>query len=85
MDALKGMILLDEIRGRLAEAFSLKDHNIEHSLYGAIASACTYGAMVDCTPEQIESAIGMIVAHYVPWRAVRDGNSKGAASAISTE
>ena len=50
-DALKGMILLDEIRGRLAEVFSLKNHKIDHVVYGAIASAVTYGAMLGATPE----------------------------------
>jgi len=34
------------------------------------------------TAEQIESAIGMVVAHYVPFRAIRAGeqlsDSKGA-------
>ena len=50
-DALKGMILLDEIRGRLAEVWSLQKYNIEQGLYGAIASACAYGAMLDATPE----------------------------------
>jgi 2-methylcitrate dehydratase len=25
------------------------------------------------TPEQIEHAIGMVVAHYIPWRAIRAG------------
>ena len=88
-DALKGMILLDEIRGRLAEVWSLQNYKIEQSLYGAIASACTYGAMLNATPEQIESAIGLIVAHYVPFRAARYeqsiGHSKAAYSAIATE
>lgn len=83
------MILLDEIRGRLAEVSSLKNHNIDHSIHGAIASAAVYGAMLGATPEQIESAIGMTVAHYVPYRAVRTGSdlsdSKGASAALSTE
>jgi hypothetical protein len=34
--ALKGMILLDEIRGRLAEVFSLKTYKIDHVVHGAI-------------------------------------------------
>jgi 2-methylcitrate dehydratase len=50
-DALKGMILLDEIRGRLAEVFSLKTYKIDHVVHGAIASAATYGAMLGATPE----------------------------------
>lgn len=87
--ALRGMVLLDEIRGRLAEVFSLKTYKIDHVLHGAIASAATYGAMLGATPEQIESAIGMVVAHHVPFRAIRHGkqlsDSKGASAAISTE
>lgn len=87
--ALRGMILLDEIRGRLAEVFSLKSYKIDHVVHGAIASAATYGAMLGATPEQIESAIGMFVAHHIPWRAIRAGkqlsDSKGASAAISTE
>ena len=51
LDALKGMILIDEIRGRLAEVFSLKTFKIDHVVHGAIASAATYGAMLGATPE----------------------------------
>jgi 2-methylcitrate dehydratase len=87
--ALRGMILLDEIRGRLAEVFSLKSYKIDHVVHGAIGSAATYGAMLGATPEQIESAIGMFIAHSIPWRAIRAGkqlsDSKGASAAISTE
>merc|ERR1719373_547194 len=87
--ALRAMICLDEIRGRLAEVFSLKSYKIDHVLHGAIASAAVYGALLGATPEQIESAIGMTVAHYVPFRAIRAGkqlsDSKGASAALSTE
>lgn len=87
--ALRAMLCLDEIRGRLAEVFSLKTYKIDHVLHGAIASAAVYGALMDATPEQIEHAIGMVVAHYVPWRAIRAGkqlsDSKGASAAISSE
>ncbi|MCC6428416.1 MAG: MmgE/PrpD family protein [Phycisphaerales bacterium] len=87
--ALRGMILLDEIRGRLAEVFSLKTYKVDHVVHGAIASAATFGAMMGATAEQIESAIGMVVAHYIPFRAIRAGkqlsDSKGASAAISTE
>jgi len=83
------MILLDEIRGRLAEVFSLKSYKIDHVVHGAIASAAVYGAMVGASPPEIEHAIGMTVAHYIPWRAIRAGkqlsDSKGASAAISTE
>ncbi|MEC8560404.1 MAG: MmgE/PrpD family protein [Planctomycetota bacterium] len=88
-DALLGMVAIDEIRGRLAEVFSLKTYKIDHVVHGAIASAAVYGAMLGATAEQIESAIGMFVAHFIPWRAIRAGkqlsDSKGASAAISTE
>lgn len=87
--ALKAMICLDEIRGRLAEVFSLKSYKIDHVMHGAIASAAVYGALLGASAEEIESAIGMTVAHYVPFRAIRAGkqlsDSKGASAAISTE
>lgn len=82
------MVLVDEIRGRLAEVFSLKTHKIDHVVHGAIASIATYGALMNATVEQIESAIGMFVAHYIPFRAIRAGkqlsDSKGASAALST-
>lgn len=87
--ALRGMLAIDEIRGRLAEVFSLKSYKIDHVLHGAIASAAVYGAMCGATVDQIESAIGLVVAHYVPFRAIRHGkqlsDSKGASAAISAE
>ena len=86
---LLAMLCLDEIRGRLAEVFGLKDHKLDHVLHGAIASAAVYGAVLGATAEQIESAIGLVVAHYVPFRAIRHGeqltDSKGASAAISAE
>ncbi|MBL8065487.1 MAG: MmgE/PrpD family protein [Chthonomonadaceae bacterium] len=87
--ALKAMVLVDEIRGRLAEVFSLKSYKIDHVVHGAIASAATYGALMGATAEQIECAIGMVVAHYIPWRAIRAGkqlsDSKGSSAALSSE
>ena len=87
--SLAAMLALDEIRGRLAEVFALKDHKIDHVLHGAIASAAVYGALLGATAEQIESALGLIVAHYVPFRAIRAGkqlsDSKGASAALSAE
>jgi 2-methylcitrate dehydratase len=45
--------------------------------------------MIGATAEQIESAIGMVVAHAIPFRAIRAGkqlsDSKGSSAAISTE
>merc|ERR1712176_405148 len=87
--ALRAMIAVDEIRGRLAEVFSLKSYKIDHVVHGAIASAAVYGALLDATAEEIESAIGMTLAHYIPFRAIRAGkqlsDSKGASAALSTE
>jgi len=87
--ALRGMVLIDEIRGRLAEVFSLKTYKIDHVVHGAIGSVAAFGAMMGATPAQIESAIGMVVAHYIPFRAIRAGkqlsDSKGSSAAITTE
>src|SRR5262245_43602169 len=86
---LLAMLCLDEIRGRLAEVFALKTHKIDHVLHGAIASAAVYGAVLGATVDQIESAIGLVVSHHVPFRAIRHGeqlsDSKGASAAISAE
>ncbi len=86
---LRAMVCLDEIRGRLAEVFGLKDHKIDHVLHGAIASAAVYGAVLGARVDQIESALGQVVAHYVPFRAIRAGkqlsDSKGASAAMSAE
>jgi 2-methylcitrate dehydratase len=86
---LVAMTLLDEIRGRLAEVFALKNYKIDHVVHGAIASAAVYGALLGATIDQIESAIGLVVAHYIPFRAIRAGHqlsdSKGASAAISAE
>lgn len=83
------MILLDEIRGRLCEVFSLNSYNIDHVVHGAIASAIVYGTILGATSEKIESAVGMLVSHYIPFRAIRSGHqltdSKGASAALSTE
>jgi 2-methylcitrate dehydratase len=45
------MVLVDEIRGRLAEVFSLKTYKIDHVVHGAIASAAVYGALLGASPE----------------------------------
>jgi 2-methylcitrate dehydratase len=86
---LVAMAALDEIRGRLAEVFKLNSHRIDHVVHGAIASAAVYGAVLGATVDQIESAIGLVVAHYIPFRAIRHGHqlsdSKGASAAISAE
>lgn len=88
--ALKAMILLDEIRGRLDETYDLHDYNLDHALYGGIASCVVYGALLDAKAEQIEDAICLLLAHYTPWRAVRSGlyelaDSSGCSQAFTTE
>ena len=87
--SLVAMATLDEIRGRLAEVFALKNHKIDHVVHGAIASAAVYGAVLGASVDQIESAIGLTLAHYIPFRAIRHGHqlsdSKGASAAISAE
>lgn len=86
---LRLMLLIDEIRGRLAEVFALRKYAIDHVHHGAVASAVAYAAALGGTADQIESAIGMVVAHYVPFRAIRAGHqlsdSKGASAALSSE
>jgi 2-methylcitrate dehydratase len=48
-EALKAMVLLDEVRCRLAEVFPLKKYKIDHVVHGAIASICTMGALLDAS------------------------------------
>jgi 2-methylcitrate dehydratase len=83
------MLCLDEIRGRLAEVFALRRYAIDHVVHGAIASAAVYGAVLGAGIDQIESAIGLVVAHAIPFRAIRAGHqlsdSKGASAAIAAE
>ncbi|NBV46635.1 MAG: hypothetical protein EBR86_13615, partial [Planctomycetia bacterium] len=86
---LRVMLLIDEIRGRLAEVFALRKYAIDHVHHGAVASAAAYAAALGGTEDEIESAIGMVVAHYVPYRAIRAGHqlsdSKGASAALAAE
>jgi len=86
---LRLMLLVDEIRGRLAEVFALRRYAIDHVHHGTVASAAAFAAALGGSAEQIESAIGMAVAHYVPFRAIRAGHqlsdSKGASAALAAE
>jgi 2-methylcitrate dehydratase len=83
------MLLIDEIRGRLAEVFALRKYAIDHVHHGTVASAAAFTAALGGSEDQIESAIGMAVAHYVPFRAIRAGHqlsdSKGASAALAAE
>jgi len=86
---LRVMLLIDEIRGRLAEVFALRAFAIDHVHHGAVASAAAFAAALGGDAGAIESAIGMVVAHYVPTRAIRAGHqlsdSKGASAALAAE
>ena len=86
---LRVMLLIDEIRGRLAEVFPLRKYAIDHVHHGTVASTAAFTAALGGDEGQIESAIGMAVAHYVPFRAIRAGHqlsdSKGASAALAAE
>ena len=86
---LRVMLLIDEIRGRLAEVFALRNYAIDHVHHGTVACATAFTAALGGDEDQIESAIGMAVAHYVPFRAIRAGHqlsdSKGASAALAAE
>jgi 2-methylcitrate dehydratase len=86
---LRLMLLIDEIRGRLAEVFALRRYAIDHVHHGGVATAIGFAAALGGTAAQIESAIGMVVAHTVPFRAIRAGeqlsDSKGASAALAAE
>jgi len=86
---LRLMLLIDEIRGRLAEVFALRKYAIDHVHHGTVACAAAFAAALGGSDDQIESAIGMAVAHYVPFRAIRAGHqlsdSKGASAALAAE
>jgi 2-methylcitrate dehydratase len=86
---LRVMLLIDEIRGRLAEVFALRKYAIDHVHHGTVASTAAFTAALGGSADQIESAIGMAVAHYVPFRAIRAGHqlsdSKGASAALAAE
>ena len=56
------MVLIDELRNKLSEAFCLRDYKIDESIHGAIASIITYGALCEASEKQIESAIGVFVS-----------------------
>ncbi len=86
---LRVMLLIDEIRGRLAEVFPLRKYAIDHVHHGAVAAAAAFTAALGGDADAVESAIGMVVAHYVPYRAIRAGHqlsdSKGASAALAAE
>lgn len=86
---LLGMLLVDEVQGRLAQSFSLKSQGLDHVLSGGVASACAYGTLVGASAKHIEQAIGIVVSHYVPTVSVRKrlklSDSKRTASVLIAE
>ena len=64
--ALKAMILLDEIRGRLSECFPLTNSNTDYAIFGGIASTIVYGALLEANSQQIENAVSMLLSQYLP-------------------
>eukprot|EP00919_Chromeraceae_sp_WS-2016_P052486 GHVR01124568.1.p1 GENE.GHVR01124568.1~~GHVR01124568.1.p1 ORF type:complete len:571 (+),score=145.46 GHVR01124568.1:78-1790(+) len=87
--ALTGMILIDEIRARLSETVPLHTQYVHNDMNGAVATAAVYGAILGATAEQIQSAIGLTVSHYVPYCALESSvmptESQAAAAAFSAE
>jgi len=85
----KGMVLLNEIQGSLSETFPLSPHKIDPVIYGGIATAVTYGALMGATPNQIENAISILLSLNIPSLAIRQGKQiydvHGASSAIIAE
>lgn len=66
MDAIKAMIALDEIHGRLAEAVSAEDLGIDPSVLGAIASAIIYSVLHDISFAQTDMGISMFLQNLLP-------------------
>ncbi len=85
---LLAYIAVDTVRGRLAEVFSLKTYKIDHTLYGAMATAAVATALWGGSVEQVARAISAVLIHATPWRAIRAGkqlsDSKGASAGITT-
>ena len=86
---LRAMILLDEIRGRLAEVFALKNYKIDHVVHGAIASAADVrrGAGRDGRADRIGHRPGRGPLHSVSRDPRRQAafRFQGASAAISAE
>ncbi|EGR27623.1 v-type ATPase 116kda subunit family protein, putative [Ichthyophthirius multifiliis] len=60
---LRAMVLQDEIRGRLCECFPLNKYKIDHVVYGAISTICTYGALIAIrTGKQLSDSKGASAA-----------------------
>lgn len=59
--ALKGMLLVEEIRARLKENLKV-DPCLDEFLCGGIACVVTYGALIGATENQIDQAIGLYIS-----------------------
>jgi 2-methylcitrate dehydratase len=72
---LRVMVLIDEIRGRLAEVFALRKYSIDHVHHGAVACAAAYTAALGGTIEQ-EVLPGACKHGRMKFWAGKDGNPR---------
>jgi hypothetical protein len=61
MFALKGMLLVEEIRSKLKESLKVNPC-LDEFLCGGIACVTTYGALIGATEGQIDQAIGLYIS-----------------------
>ena len=84
--ALRGMVLLDEIRGRLAEVFSLKSYKIDHVVHGAPPRPfprCWYARADRIGHRHVRVALHSVAGASAP--ASNSATPGRASAAISTE
>ncbi|OMJ86863.1 hypothetical protein SteCoe_11494 [Stentor coeruleus] len=60
INALKGMLLVEEIRARLKEVLQIHPC-LDEFICGGIACVTTYGALIGVTENQIDQAIGLFI------------------------
>ena len=56
---------------------------MDYVLNGAIASTLVYGALLNANVETLESALGLLITHYIPYRSSRYGHYSAAAAFAS--
>ena len=61
---LKGMLLIEEIRGKLKSVINF-DPFLNEMIHGGLASVITYGTLMGASEEQLENAQGMLI-HSLP-------------------
>lgn len=80
---LKALVLHDEIRCKLTDAYPWHQHKIDSCVNGALATIYVYGALVGASPQNIENAVGMYICHYSPWLAERLNRGGNHAAAMA--